>query len=109
MFPQLSKSHTSLAYRNSFPRDCVTLVPGVVTIAAVLVLVLVLGDKVFGEMISSYRLSETTVPCTAGVVVNHVRPLIPLAVGGQTAKPAPATGPLVGRQRRGSAESECDK
>jgi hypothetical protein len=27
----------------------------VVTIAAVLVLVLVLGDKVFGEMISSYR------------------------------------------------------
>jgi hypothetical protein len=22
MFPQLSKSHTSLTYRNSFPRDC---------------------------------------------------------------------------------------
>jgi hypothetical protein len=24
MFPQLSKSHTSLIYRNTFPRDCVT-------------------------------------------------------------------------------------
>jgi hypothetical protein len=24
MFPQLSKSHTSLAYRNTFHRDCVT-------------------------------------------------------------------------------------
>jgi hypothetical protein len=40
---------------------------------------------------------------TAKVIVNQVWCYITLAAGGQTAKPAPATGPPAGRHRRGSA------
>jgi hypothetical protein len=56
--------------------------------------------KVFGEMIPSYRKAQRRLSLTKWDVCMY----IPLAVGGQTAKSAPATGPLAGRQRRGPAE-----